>query len=139
MKTKTLSLIIIVLLVNGRSLFAQDSTFTIQSFQPQNIKDGQIKLRLHGYNRGSSDKTQTAATPSEDENGSLDRQYSFRTSSWLKYESPKSFYYLNPNIYYWQNSLKRNNKSSSAKLYPKLDYSPFEESTDNYQSNYFDV
>lgn len=139
MKIQTLSLIIIVLLVNGRSLFAQDSTFTIKSFQPQNIKDGQILLELNGYNRGSSDNAQTAATPSEDENGSSDRfQYSFRTSPWLKYESPKSFYYLNQNIYYRQNSSKSNNNSSSAKLYPQLDYSPFEESTSNNQSNYFD-
>lgn len=99
MKLPTMLLTLFILIFNAQNLSAQDSTFSIQSFQPQNIKDGQIRLKLDGYNYGNSGKTETAATPEEDENDSHNIfRYNFSTSPWFKYESPQSFYYLNPRI-----------------------------------------
>lgn len=139
MKFQTLIVILVVLAFNVHSLFAQDSTFSIQSFQPQNIKDGQMYLKLTGSDHGYSDKIQTIALPVENKNDSYNRfGYFFNIYPWLKYESPESFYYLKPQIYFGQFFNKSNSNSSSEKLYPQLDYSPFTERTSNTQSNSFD-
>ena len=127
MKYKKITiLIVLVLLTNGFYIFAQDSTFTIQSFKPQNIKDAQILIEIDTYNYGDSDNEKPINTQTENvDDTDFSLSYNFRMNSLFKYVSPKSFFYVNPSIYLDQQIRDYKDEYSSVKLYPDLDYSPY--------------
>ncbi len=63
----------------------QDSVFTIQSFKPENIRDGQILVRLSNYYNNSVDEQNSLDEPQEEKANSFFWKR-FQTSIYWEYK-----------------------------------------------------
>jgi len=86
------SILIFVFIINISLIVAADSLFTIQSFQPSNIKDSQIRITAFGVNDGNSKyddyDTKEKHQLSNYQSGNIS------INSYLKYEKQKSIFQL---------------------------------------------
>ena len=74
--------------------FAQDTVFTIQSFKPENIKDGQVILHLSdAFKQFASEAGMIYPVAADGEGDGYNHRMSFSPRWRMRFESPKSFFY----------------------------------------------
>lgn len=127
-----------LLLMIMNVVFSQDSVFTIQSFKPENIKEGLISLRLSNYFRNSSNEYNRLSEPREESDNSSIANSLNTSMDWdYKYESKKIFLYSNfsPSIRYSKNSYDDDSNSAFEKSGETLQLL----SNTNGERNYMDL